>query len=108
MEHTELGSLFRTFRGPVLTCSCSGRSGETRSGWAFLAAWVLVFHYLDLYWLIMPTLYPEGAQPDWLDVSRPGRAGARLGGGRGHACRARPLIPIGDPHLSESIAFRNP
>ena len=26
----------------------------------FLAAWILVFHYLDLYWLIMPELYPEG------------------------------------------------
>jgi len=25
-----------------------------------------------------------------------------------HACRARPLIPVGDPHLSESLAFRNP
>src|SRR5208337_2504170 len=34
-----------------------------------LAAWVLVFHYLDLYWIVMPTLYPEGAQPDWLDAS---------------------------------------
>ena len=24
-----------------------------------------------------------------------------------HACRTRPVVPIGDPRLSESIAFQN-
>ena len=26
----------------------------------FTAAWILVFHYIDLYWLIMPALRPRG------------------------------------------------
>jgi hypothetical protein len=72
-----------------------------------LSAWVLVFHYLDLYWVIMPTLLPEGAVPDWLDVSV--LAALVLAGSAVvvYSCGARPLIPIGDPHLSESLGFRN-
>ncbi len=72
-----------------------------------LSIWVLVFHYLDLYWVIMPTLLPEGAVPDWLDVSV--LAALVLAGSAVvvYSCGARPLIPIGDPHLSESLAFRN-
>ena len=74
----------------------------------FLAAWVLVFHYLDIYWLIMPVLNPEGAQPDLLDVSLLTALVLACCAIITHACRSRPLIPIGDPHLSESIAFQNP
>jgi hypothetical protein len=72
-----------------------------------LAAWVLVFHYLDIYWLVMPVLNPEGVQFNWLDVSL--LAAVVLAGcaSIAHACASRPLIPIGDPGLSESIAFQN-
>ncbi len=56
----------------------------------------------------MPTLYPEGAEPDWLDASVLATLVLAAGAVVAHACRARPLIPVGDPHLSESLAFRNP
>ena len=74
----------------------------------FLAVWVLVFHYLDLYWLIMPVLNPKGAQPDWLDVSLLAALVLACCAIITHACRSRPIVPIGDPRLSESIAFQNP
>jgi hypothetical protein len=73
----------------------------------FLAAWVLVFHYLDLYWLIMPALYPKRAQPDWLDGSLVAALGLAWCSIVAHACQSRPAVPIGDPRLSESIAFQN-
>jgi hypothetical protein len=73
----------------------------------FLSAWVLVFHYLDLYWIVMPTLYPEGARPDWLDASILATLVLAAAAVVAHACGARPLIPIRDPHLSESLSFRN-
>ena len=72
-----------------------------------LSAWVLVFHYLDLYWVIMPTLLPDGALPDWLDVSVLAALVLAASAVVAYSCGARPLIPIGDPHLSESLAFRN-
>jgi hypothetical protein len=73
----------------------------------FVAAWVLVFHYADLYWLIMPALRPERPEPHWLDASLLLTLAFLCGAIVARACQARPLVPIGDPRLSESIAFRN-
>jgi hypothetical protein len=74
----------------------------------FLAAWILVFHYLDLYWQIMPVPYPGGAPPDWLDVAVPTTLVLASGAIVALACNARPVVPIGDRRLPESFAFRNP
>jgi hypothetical protein len=73
----------------------------------FLAAWVLVFHYLDVYWLVMPVVDPEGIQLDWLDVSLLAAVALACGASIAHASASRPVIPIGDPGLSRSIAFQN-
>jgi hypothetical protein len=73
----------------------------------FLAAWVLVFHYLDVYWLVMPALDHEGGRFDWLDVSLLAAVVLACCASIAHACGSRPLMPIGDPRLSESIAFQN-
>jgi hypothetical protein len=73
----------------------------------FLAAWVLVFHYVDLYWIIMPTLHPKGAQLDWRDASLLAMVSLATSAIIAQACRKRPLVPVGDPYLSESLGFRN-
>lgn len=73
----------------------------------FVASWVLVFHYADMYWLIMPALRPERPEPRWLDASLLLTLVFLCGAIVARACQARPLVPIGDPRLSESIAFRN-
>jgi hypothetical protein len=73
----------------------------------FLAAWVLVFHYLDVYWLVMPVFSPAGLQLDWLDVYLLAAVVLAWGASIAHACASRALIPIGDPDLDESIAFEN-
>jgi hypothetical protein len=73
----------------------------------FVAAWVLVFHYADLYWLIMPALRPEGVEPDWLDGAVVLTLAFTCGAIVARACQARPLVPTGDPRLAESIAFRS-
>jgi hypothetical protein len=73
----------------------------------FTAAWILVFHYIDLYWLIMPALRPEGVEPNWLDVSLLLTLVFTCGAVFARAGRSRPPIPTGDPRLAESIAFRN-
>jgi len=72
-----------------------------------IAAWVLVFHYIDLYWLIMPALSPEGVVPNWLDASLLLTLVFTCGAIVARACQARPLVPIGDPRLAESLAFHN-
>jgi hypothetical protein len=73
----------------------------------FVAAWVLVFHYADLYWLIMPALGPEGIEPRALDAALLLALALCSAAIVARACEVRPLVPTGDPRLAESIAFRN-
>jgi hypothetical protein len=36
---------------------------------AKVGAWLLVMHYLDIYWLVLPQLHPGGVHPHWLDLA---------------------------------------
>jgi len=36
---------------------------------AVVAAWLLVVHYLDTYWLVLPAIHPDAPHPHWLDLS---------------------------------------
>lgn len=68
---------------------------------------LLVAHYIDLYWLVMPTLGDAGAMPSIVDLL------ALLGPlGVGVFLVARvlvkgPLFPVGDPRLLESMKLEN-
>lgn len=73
----------------------------------FAAAWVLVFHYLDVYWLVMPALHLEGVAPRALDVSLTLALVFLCGAIVARACQRRPLVPIGDPRLAESLSMRH-
>jgi len=75
---------------------------------AFWCVWLLLAHYLDLYWLAAPEWWHARAVP--LNVSDGGClvglgfiyvAGALLLSGN-HA-----LLPVKDPRLAESLAFEN-
>ncbi len=71
------------------------------------AALILVMHYVDIYWLVMPTLGEHGAQPSWVDLA--GLLGP-LGAGLlviARRAAAGPLYPVRDPRLAESLKFLN-
>jgi hypothetical protein len=69
--------------------------------------WLLGMHYVDLYWLVMPSFQAEGLHPHWLDLT------LLIGlGGLFLAVllrlMAKPLlIPRRDPRLAESLSFEN-
>jgi hypothetical protein len=50
---------------------------------ASVAAWLLVMHYLDTYWLVLPQVHPDALHPHWLDLATlaavTGTAGAWIG-----------------------------
>ncbi|MHB1561413.1 MAG: hypothetical protein ACYC61_28530 [Isosphaeraceae bacterium] len=77
-------------------------------GLAFVAGWILVFHYIDLYWIIMPGIHRDASGPSWLDLSILMTLMATCGVVVARAAQVRPLIPIGDPRLAESMATQNP
>ena len=72
------------------------------------AAWMLLMHLLDLYWLVMPNLHPAGMAPSLLDAAALiGSSGAFLAA-FGWSLRRQALVPLRDPRLPESLLFENP
>ena len=81
---------------------------RNRARLALVAFWILLVHAVDLYWLILPTLSPDGAVFHWTMIT------AFLGVGgltiafavwriRGHF-----TVPVRDPYLGDSLAYRQP
>lgn len=82
---------------------------RTRPILIFWAIWLVVMHWIDMYWLVMPTLHHEG--PDWshalLDLCCLLGVGGIYFTGVCYFAADRPLLPVGDPRLQESLAFEN-
>ena len=73
-------------------------------GWA---VWMLVIHWVDLYWLVMPTFSPESVPFRLLDVCCIIAVGSLYLAGLCWSVRSRALVPKKDPRLQESLAFEN-
>jgi hypothetical protein len=69
--------------------------------------WVLLMHFVDLYWQVMPTLHPEGFSPSLLDVAAFMAVGGSFVATAGWLMRRQALVPLRDPRLAESLAFEN-
>jgi len=75
---------------------------------AIVAIWILLIHYVDIYWLTMPTLYPEGVTLHWtqpLAFAGVGLVAVAVGVSR---LRGRLPVPMRDPYLAESLRYRQP
>ena len=70
-------------------------------------AWVLMMHFVDLYWQVMPTLHPEGIRPSVLDVAAFLAVGGCFVAAATWLMRRQALVPLRDPRLAESLAFEN-
>jgi hypothetical protein len=74
---------------------------------AVAAVWMLLMHWVDIYWMVMPTLDAGGAHLSWIDL-----AGLVLPAGVGALVVARaassgPAYPLKDPRLAESMRLEN-
>ncbi|HPC83765.1 MAG TPA: hypothetical protein P5234_10380 [Thermoanaerobaculaceae bacterium] len=71
------------------------------------AVWMLLMHWVDLYWLVVPEVSPDNAVPQLVDVTVL-VAVAALGTALGVlALRKHSLVAERDPRLAESLAFEN-
>jgi hypothetical protein len=73
----------------------------------FSAAWLLAAHWLDLYWLVTPTFFPERLPFGVVDLGCFGGMACLFLAGTIQLSRGRHLIPIRAPRLAESLAFEN-
>ncbi len=69
----------------------------------FMSIWILVMHFIEMYWIVMPTMHHHGVVLNWMDVT----AFLGLGGIFLHLFFSRfsknAMIPANDPKLAESL-----
>jgi hypothetical protein len=85
-------------------------SRHVRRHRAALAGWsalLLVMHWLDLYWLVMPTYSPAALPFGLADVLCLVGIGSLYLAAVVHVAADRALVPLRDPRLDESLVFHN-
>lgn len=71
------------------------------------AVWILLMHFLDLHWLVMPALHEHGVAPTVLDAATFLAVGGFSAGAFGWVLRRQAVVPVRDPRLSESLGYEN-
>ena len=71
------------------------------------AAWLLVMHLVDVIWLVVPTIHPEGFHIGLSDVFALVAVAALFKGVLFRLLSGAPLVPVKDPRLTESLSFEN-
>jgi hypothetical protein len=71
------------------------------------ALWMLVIHFVDIHWLIMPTLHTKAVSLSILDVTAFLGVGGIFLATFGILMKRARIVPTRDPRLPESLAFEN-
>jgi hypothetical protein len=75
---------------------------------AAVALWCLAVHWVDLYWLVMPSLYPRGPNLHWTDLTAFLGIGGVYGAFAVYRLRGVTAVPVGDPFLAHSLRYAQP
>ncbi len=75
---------------------------------AFWCVWLLLFHWVDMYWLVMPNYAVDAGPPlTLIDPLLLVGLGALYLASAVRVAGNRALVPVKDPRLGESLAFEN-
>jgi hypothetical protein len=77
-------------------------------GLAAIATWMLVIHYIDLYWIVMPAISLDSLGLHWTHLTAfVGVGGVSLAAAVFLLRGVRPL-PVRDPYLEDSLRYMQP
>lgn len=71
------------------------------------AVWMLIIHFVDIYWLVMPNFYKEEPIISLLDVTSFFAVGGLFVAVFAWLMKRSAVIPVKDPRLPESLSFEN-
>jgi hypothetical protein len=85
---------------------------RNKASLAFWAVWMLVMHFVDMYWIVMPTLAQKLGHADaipfsWTHVAMWLGMGGVLFGLMLKRAGDQSIVPVRDPRLAESLSFQN-
>jgi hypothetical protein len=72
---------------------------------AWAGAWLLLMHFVDLYWLILPLADPAGIRPHWLDLAALLFVGGTSIAWVATAYGRRPELPRHVPELASGLDY---
>ncbi|HET8540380.1 MAG TPA: hypothetical protein VFL83_10960 [Anaeromyxobacter sp.] len=73
---------------------------------AVAAGWILLVHWIDLYWLVMPHLHPDGPRPSLLDLTAFVGVGGVAVAWTVLRMRGVAAVPVRDPYLEDSLRYQ--
>ncbi|MFC1565101.1 hypothetical protein ACFL6G_09210 [candidate division KSB1 bacterium] len=73
----------------------------------FLGIWLLVMHYVDIYWLVMPSIHEHSVHVSWIDLAALFGLGGFFLFFLWIRLSSQALVPVNDPRLDESMKFMN-
>lgn len=71
------------------------------------AIWMLAIHFVDLHWVVMPTLHGDGFSFHILDLTTFVGVGGVFFAAFAWLMGRAPLVPLKDPRLGEALRFEN-
>jgi hypothetical protein len=71
-----------------------------------LAIWVIAFHYVDVYWMVMPAYATLGFRPSWIDAAALIAVGCTEAAVASALLRGQVAVAVGDPLLSKAMEYR--
>jgi len=71
----------------------------------FMAIWIMFAHFLDIYWLVMPT-YSPGITFGWIEAGFPVLLVGLIIVVLSFKMKRHNLLPVGDPKLGRGLDFR--
>jgi len=75
---------------------------------ARVAVWILAIHFVDIYWLILPTLTPDAIGLHWTTLTAFVGIGLLAISFTIWRMRGRFAVPVKDPYLADSLGYRQP
>jgi hypothetical protein len=84
------------------------RAAKRNLAWlTFISVWILIMHWIDLYWMVFPTHSPGTIQFSWMDLTLFIGVGGVFFWFFWRQFVKNPLVPVNDHRLSFSLEFKN-
>jgi hypothetical protein len=70
--------------------------------------WILLIHFVDIYWLVIPRFSPDGVAFHWTLLTAPAGVGLMAIAFGISRLRGQYAVPVKDPYLADSLRYRQP